>query len=121
MPPFLRDTLEALRHDVDVRLNALRDSAEGAAMVHASTIEGARHQLKFRIDRLERRYRTAALKAETAAVHDLGSVRAALMPEGQRQERVLNPLPLVARHGESLLDQLRAGAAMHATQLLGGA
>jgi len=121
MPPFLRDTLEALRHDVDVRLNALRDSAEGAAMVHASTIEGARHQLKFRIDRLERRYRTAALKAETAAVRDLGSVRAALMPEGQRQERVLNPLPLVARHGEKLMDLLRAGAASHAAQLLGGA
>jgi bacillithiol biosynthesis cysteine-adding enzyme BshC len=121
MPPFVRDTLETMRHDVDARLNALRDSAEGAVMVHASTIEGARHQLKFRIDRLERRYRTAALKAESAAVRDLGSIRAALMPEGQRQERVLNPLPLVARHGEELMDLLRAGAATHAAQLLGGA
>ncbi len=121
MPAFVRDTLEALRGDVDARLNAVRDSAEGAAMVHASTVEGARHQLKFRIDRLERRYRTAALKAEAAAVRDLGSVRAALMPEGQRQERVLNPLPLIARHGEALLEQLRAGAATHAAQLIGGA
>jgi uncharacterized protein YllA (UPF0747 family) len=121
MPALLRDTLETLRGDVDARLNALRDSAEGAALVHASTIEGARHQLKFRIDRLERRYRTAALKAEAAALRDLGSVRAALMPEGQRQERVLNPLPLVARHGDALMDLLRAGAATHAAQLVGGA
>ena len=121
MPAFVRDTLEALRRDVDAKLNALRDSADGAAMVQASTIEGARHQLKFRVDRLERRYRTAVLKAETSAMHDLGSVRAALMPEGKRQERVLNPLPLVARHGDALLDLLRAGAAVHASQLLGGA
>jgi len=121
MPPFLRDTLEALRNDVDARLNALRDSVEGVSMVQPSTIEGARHQLKFRIDRLERRYRTSALKAETAAVRDLSSVRAALMPDGRRQERVLNPLPLVARHGEALMDLLRAGAAAHAAQLLGGA
>ncbi len=121
MPPFIRDTLEALRRDVDARLNALREDGDGATMVNPSAIEGARHQLKFRVDRLERRYRTAALKAETAAVRDLGSVRAALMPEGQRQERVLNPLPLVARHGEALMDQLRAGAATHAAQLLGGA
>jgi uncharacterized protein YllA (UPF0747 family) len=121
MPAFVRDTLESLRRDVDAKLNALRDSPEGTAMVQPSTIEGARHQLKFRIDRLERRYRTAALKAETSAVRDLGGVRAALMPEGVRQERVLNPLPLVARHGEELLDLLRAGAAMHATQLVGGA
>jgi uncharacterized protein YllA (UPF0747 family) len=121
MPAFLRDTLEALRHDVDARLNALRDNAEGAAMVHAQAIEGARHQLKFRVDRLERRYRAAVLKAETAAMRDLGSVRAALMPEGLRQERVLNPLPVVARHGDTLMEQLRAGAALHATQLLGGA
>ncbi len=121
MPPLVRDTLEALRRDVDAKLNVLRDSPEGTAMVHAQTIEGARHQLKFRIDRLERRFRAAALKAETTALKDLGSVRAALMPEGQRQERVLNPLPLVARHGEALMDLLRAGAATHATHMLGGA
>lgn len=121
MPAFIRDSLEALRGEVDVRLNALRDSPEGGAMINVSTVEGARHQLKFRIDRLERRYRTAAMNAQSAAVHDLGSARAALMPEGKRQERVLNPLPLVARHGEELMDLLRSGAATHAAQLLGGA
>ena len=121
MPALVRDTLDAMRADVEARLNALRDSAEGSALVQASTIEGARHQLRFRIDRLERRYRTAAFKADAAAVRDLGSVRAALMPEGQRQERVLNPLPLVARHGDALVDLLRAGAATHAAQLVGGA
>ena len=121
MPAVIRDTLESMRGDVDSRLNAMRDAAEGSALVNASIIEGARHQLKFRVDRLERRYRIAALKSKTEAMRDLGSVRAALMPENERQERVLNPLPLVARHGESLMEQLRAGAATHAAQLIGGA
>ena len=49
---------------------------------------------------------------------DLAAVRAILMPEGHRQERRLNLVPLLARHGETLLAQLRAGAAMHAGTLV---
>jgi cell wall-associated NlpC family hydrolase len=42
------------------------------------------------------------------------------MPDDQRQERRLNPVPMLARHGDLLLAQLKAGAAMHAGTLVGG-
>ena len=83
-------------------------------------VEGARHQMLHRVDRLERRLRAASRARATEAVMDLATVRAALMPENQRQERRLNPVPMLARHGDLLLAQLKAGAAMHAGSLVGG-
>jgi uncharacterized protein YllA (UPF0747 family) len=83
-------------------------------------IEGARHQMLHRVDRLERRLRAAARGRATEAVNDIASVRAALRPDNQPQERRLNPVPMLARHGDLLLAQLKAGAAMHAGSLVGG-
>lgn len=75
-------------------------------------IEGARRQLMHRIERLERRVRTAATKSETEAVRDLAAIRATLLPEGARQERRLNYLPFFARYGDPLVSRLKDGAAL---------
>ena len=80
-------------------------------LVSKEVLEGARAQLRHRVERLERRMRAAAGRGEAAAMNDLAAIRAALMPGGVRQERRLNYLPLLARHGDLLVGQLRAGAA----------
>jgi uncharacterized protein YllA (UPF0747 family) len=121
MPESIRDAIDGLRQELAARLSAL--AAESASLDHLvpeRVIEGARHQMLHRVDRLERRLRAAARARATEAVHALASVRAALMPEGQKQERRLNPVPMLARHGDLLLAQLKAGAAMHAGSLVGG-
>ncbi len=121
MPAVLRDGLEGLREDLARRLGALGASTAALEnLVPERVVEGARHQLLHRVDRLERRLRAAARARNTEAVEDLAAVRAALMPEGHRQERRLNPVPMLARHGDLLLAQLKAGAAMHAGTLVGG-
>jgi uncharacterized protein YllA (UPF0747 family) len=120
MPAEIRAGLEGLREDLARRLGSLREaSAALDHLVPERVIEGARHQMLHRVDRLERRLRAAARAREVEAVDDLAAVRAALMPEGQRQERRLNPVPMLARHGDLLLAQLKAGAAMHAGTLVG--
>lgn len=120
MPAGLREGLESLREDLATRLGALAEaSAALDHLVPERVIEGARHQMLHRVDRLERRLRAAARARNAEAVRDLASVRAALMPEGQRQERRLNPVPMLARHGDLLFAQLKAGAAMHAGSLVG--
>ena len=58
-------------------------------------------------------------RGEITAMNDLAAIRAALMPGGIRQERRLNYLPLLARHGDLLIEQLKAGAAIHAGRLIG--
>lgn len=121
MPASVREQIDGVRADLAARLGAL--AAESAALDHLvpdRVIEGARHQMLHRVDRLERRLRAAARSRATEASRDLASVRAALMPEGHKQERRLNPVPMLARHGDLLLAQLKAGAAMHAGSLVGG-
>lgn len=121
MPAPVRDALDGLRKDLAERLDALGAvSMSLDQLVPDRVIEGARHQMLHRVDRLERRLRAASRARATEAVQDLATVRASLMPDNQRQERRLNPIPMLARHGDLLLAQLKAGAAMHAGTLVGG-
>jgi bacillithiol synthase len=121
MPAELRAELDGLREDLARRMGALATAtATLDHLVPDRVVEGARHQLLHRVERLERRLRAAARARNTEAVRDLAAVRAAIMPDDQRQERRLNPVPMLARHGDLLLAQLKAGAAMHAGTLVGG-
>lgn len=115
----VRDALASLRKSVDERMDELTAAALAKPLVSQEVLDGARHQLRHRVDRVERRLRTAATRNETAAIADLAAVRAALMPEGERQERRLNFVPLLARHGDELFTQLVAGAALHAGTVIG--
>lgn len=121
MPADVRAALDGLRNDLAARLDTLGAVVQAHDnLIPERVVEGARHQMLHRVDRLERRLRAAARARSTEAVTDLATVRAALMPENQRQERRLNPVPMLARHGDLLLAQLKAGAAMHAGTLVGG-
>lgn len=121
MPTSLREALDGLREEVARRLAAIGEAtASFDNLVPERVVEGARHQMLHRVDRLERRLRAAARARHVDAVQDLAAVRAAVMPEGKRQERRLNPVPMLARHGDLLFAQLKAGAAMHAGTLVGG-
>ena len=119
MPAVVRESLDALRASVEDRMDAVASAQAGRKLVTQEVLDGTRAQLRHRVERLERRLRAAATRAEEDAVRDLASVRAALVPQGERQERRLNFVPLLARHGEPLLAQLRASAGMHAGQLIG--
>jgi len=119
MPAAVRDSLEELRKSVETRVDAVAESLGSTPLVTKEVIEGARVQLRHRVERLERRIRAAAGRGETAAMNDLAAIRAALMPANTRQERRLNYLPLLARHGDLLIEQLKAGAAIHAGGLIG--
>jgi len=119
IPIALRTEMDELRAEVQRRMQAmLAANADADALIAQRVLEGARQQIFHRLDRLERRIRAAARGREQEAMADLTAVRAILMPEGHRQERRLNLVPLIARHGEALLAQLRAGAAMHAGTLV---
>ena len=121
MPSTLRESLDALREFLARRMGGIAAATAAAdQLVPERVVEGARHQMLHRVDRLERRLRAAARARHVDAVHDLAAVRAAIMPEGQRQERRLNAVPMLARHGDLLVAQLKAGAAVHAGTLVGG-
>jgi uncharacterized protein YllA (UPF0747 family) len=119
MAPPVRDAIEALKASVEERVTAIGNAAREASLSAPEVIEGARHQLRHRVERLERRIRAAATKREEDAMRDLAAIRASLQPQGERQERRLNFIPFFARYGDALLTRLRDGAAMHAASLIG--
>jgi hypothetical protein len=115
LPAAATAAVAGLRAAVAGRLDDL------AAVPHAldaRVVDGARAQLAHRIDRLERRLVAAEKRRADAVARDLATARAALRPRGARQERVLNAVPLLARHGPAMTDAMLAAAREHAAAIV---
>ena len=115
-------TLEVLRADVARHLETLW-SVEGATqpLVPRAVTEGARRNVEHRIERLERRFVAAQKRRSESALNDIATARGGLFPNGKRQERALNPIPILTRHGSVVLDEMLAAARVHARELVSDA
>ena len=96
-------------------------SASDEPLVPAPVLNGARNSIGHRLDRLERRLVAASKRKHAQLVRDVETARASLFPLGRPQERMLNLVPLLARHGEPLLVAMLDRAGEHAAALVGGA
>jgi bacillithiol synthase len=118
LPAPVAADLAALREDVERRLAALEiDDTEG--LVPSAAVQGTRRALLHRLERLERRFVASTKRREVALMNDVATVRGALHPDGKRQERALNFVPLLARQGRPLVAAMQAEARRHARGLLG--
>jgi len=123
MPQSVRDALARYSSEANALNDALRASIAGderGPLVPDAVLDGARHNIAHRIERLERRVVAAAKRRETATMRDIAIARTSLFPLVKPQERVLNFIPMLARHGEPLLAQMRARASEHASRILTG-
>lgn len=89
-------------------------------LVPDPVLTGARNSIGHRLDRLERRVVAASKRTHAQLVRDIETARASLFPLGRPQERMLNLMPMLARHGEQLLDAMLEGAREHAASLVEG-
>lgn len=121
-PAPVSRTLADLRGALAERMNAVRDAlATEGDLLNPAAIEGVARSMAWRVSRLERRITASVKRREEAALREVRMARGALYPEGMRQERALNLLPLMARHGPALVDAMRAQAKAHARLLVGAA
>jgi bacillithiol biosynthesis cysteine-adding enzyme BshC len=121
-PSGVATAMEQLRRELAERLAGVRASLQGLdGLAPSATVEGTGRALEWRLSRLERRISAAVKSRETALMRDLATVRGSLFPAGIRQERALNLIPLLARHGVGLLDDMRVSALAHARALLSAA
>jgi uncharacterized protein YllA (UPF0747 family) len=119
LPAPVREALVALSDAIEAGSRRLA-AADAGELVPSAAIDGARARLAFRVGRLERRYVAAAKRAEQGVLRDLATLRGALYPTGERQERVLNFIPFLARGGTALLEAMQTEAMRHAAELTGG-
>ncbi|HXY30144.1 MAG TPA: bacillithiol biosynthesis BshC [Gemmatimonadaceae bacterium] len=116
LPRDVAEAFESLRRSLDSGIDALAaaDRRQDARLVPDAVVEGARHNIAHRIERLERRLVAAVKRREEHLQLELGTARASLFPLGRTQERILNLVPMLSRHGLSLLDGMHRHAADYA-------
>mgnify|MGYP001221566309 CR=1 FL=1 len=115
------DALERLRVTLDTQVSALGHAVSQAdALVPDAVIDGVSRDLSHRLDRVERRLVAAAKRRDATRARAAAVIRAARRPLGAAPERVLSLVPVLARHGRVVLEQMRAEAARHAEALVHG-
>jgi bacillithiol biosynthesis cysteine-adding enzyme BshC len=117
LPPELQSTLADLRQTLEEQIAHLA-ARHGDSLVSPRVIEGLRRNLLHRVERLERRYTSAVKREGTSALHEIAVARASLYPFGVPQERILNGIPLLARHGDDLFDSATPEIKTHAASLV---
>lgn len=120
MPRDVDDAIAAYRaalEEAHARLVAALGREDAPLLPDAVPI-GARNAIGHRLDRLERRALAAAKRRAERVMRDVATAHASLFPLGKPQERVLNLVPMLARHGRPLLGLVRERAAEHARALL---
>ncbi|HEX7940139.1 MAG TPA: bacillithiol biosynthesis BshC [Gemmatimonadaceae bacterium] len=119
LPDSVSKAWKALNDQVAASVAKLARAVKVSDLVPPPVIEGLSNSLKYRLARGERRLLAAAKRRDDAVRRDLVAASAALWPNGHRQERTLNFIPMLARGGDALLRELRKGARQHAAQLVG--
>ena len=120
LPKRILDELDATRALVDERLEALAAAVEeGETPVTSAVTGGLRANLMRRLERFERRLIAGARKQHADIMVEIGTARGSLYPFGKQQERSLNFVPLLARYGPALRDEMLKEAERHVAMLIG--
>ena len=109
--------LRSLRTALVALPDALAPEAEPLGL--GAAVQGSMQSLQHRVDRLERRLVAGVKRREHERLRDVATLRAALFPLGTRQERALNLIPMLSRHGLDLLPEMQRAAMTHAAALIG--
>jgi bacillithiol synthase len=119
LPKRVIDELNATRALLDKKLDDLSDAVEKEhAPVSPAVTGGLRANLLRRLDRFERRLIAAAKKEHADIMQEIATARGSLYPLGKPQERALNFVPLLARYGSGLRDEMLEEARVHAKRLV---
>jgi bacillithiol biosynthesis cysteine-adding enzyme BshC len=119
LPPDVATAWRALQEQTQRAVRSLGEAVRDSSLLPPAVIEGLERSMNHRLTRTERRLLAAQKRRDARVRRDLDVASAALFPQGQRQERVLNYIPMLTRSGDPLLEDMRDAAMMHAATLVG--
>ncbi len=116
LPGNIVSNTDKMRTAVHNAVESMRDG-EGADLVPDSVLQGLSRNISHRLERLERRVAATVKRKGNDALRDAAIARGSLHPFGRPQERALNIIPLIARYGAPLLDDVLIEVRAHAARL----
>jgi bacillithiol biosynthesis cysteine-adding enzyme BshC len=118
LPPRVADAWRRLQDQMRSSVRELGEAVRETSLMPPEVAEGLERSLGHKLARAERRLLAAVKRREDNVRRDLAVARAALFPLGERQERVLNYVPMLTRGGPDLVKDMRAAAHKHALSLV---
>lgn len=118
LPPEVAHAWKEMQDHLAAGIEGLRRAVASAHLLPPEVIQGLENALGHRLQRAERRLMAATKRRDERVRRDLAVAAACLFPRGQRQERMLNFVPMLTRGGEELIAQMREAAAAHAAHLV---
>ena len=117
LPPELAASLEALRADVEARFARISGEVQQLDPTLERTVQSARNAALAGTNEIEKKLIASLKRTQGTLVSQLTRARAALMPDGKPQERVLTVASFLARYSDSLLDEIAVEVARWAQGL----
>ena len=110
-------TLAELRKDVDAQYARISGEVEQLDPTLERTVQSARNAALAGTNEIEKKLIASLKRSQGTVLSQLARARAALMPGGKPQERVLTIASFLARYGGALLDDIAAEVARWAQAL----
>ena len=106
LPPEVAQSLKALRDDVEARFARVAGEVQQLDPTLERTVQSARNAALAGTNEIEKKLVASLKRTQGTLVSQLARARAALMPDGKPQERVLSIVSFLARYSGALLDQI---------------
>src|SRR5438105_926990 len=111
LPPELAESLKALRAEVEARFARVSGEVQQLDPTLERTVQSARNAALAGTNEIEKKLVASLKRTQGTLVSQLARARAALMPDGKPQERVLTSVSFLARYGFTVLDDIVAEVA----------
>jgi bacillithiol biosynthesis cysteine-adding enzyme BshC len=106
VPPSLNATVRQTEADVDRAVGRLQSELAAFDPSLAQALERSAKKIRYQIQKMERKAGREALRRDERAGRDAASLYGLIYPERSLQERLYSILPLLAKHGPDLIDQI---------------
>ena len=111
LPPEVTDAFASLKGSLEERYGALGDLVKRLDPTLERTVQSARNAALGGAQEIEKKLVASLKRADDTLAGQIARARAALMPNGKPQERVLTAASFLGRYGRGLLDEIAAEVA----------
>jgi bacillithiol biosynthesis cysteine-adding enzyme BshC len=106
VPESLKDSLCNAKAHVDIALDALSEDLTRFDVTLAEALKTSRRKIEYQVGKIQRKTAAQIMARDAQATRDAASLSGLVFPESHLQERLYSILPLIAKFGPGLVDEI---------------